>query len=63
MKMKGLLIGSIAGGVVIYIVGYVFWGMVFADFFAANTGSAEGVPREMEIIWASALAPCFMPHW
>ncbi len=55
MNMKRLLIGSIAGGVALYILGYVFWAMVFADFFAANAGSAEGVPRETEIIWASAL--------
>ena len=55
MNMKRLLIGSIAGGVALYILGYVFWAIVFADFFAANTGSAEGVPRETDIIWASAL--------
>jgi len=53
--MKRLLIGSIAGGVAIYILGYVFWEMVFADFFAANAGSAEGVPREEVILWASGL--------
>ena len=50
-----MLIGSIVGGVTLYILGYVFWGMVFADFFAANAGSAEGVPRETEILWASGL--------
>jgi hypothetical protein len=53
--MKRLLIGSIAGGVALYILGYVFWGTLFADFFAANAGSAEGVPRETEILWASGL--------
>ena len=59
MNMKRLLIGSIAGGVVMYIVGYVFWGMIFADFFADNAGSAEGVPRETVIIWAAALGTLF----
>ena len=59
MNMKRLLIGSIAGGIAIYIVGYVFWGMIFADFFAANAGSAEGVPRETAILWASALGTLF----
>jgi hypothetical protein len=55
MNMKRLLIGSIAGGVALYILGYLMWGMVFADFFAANAGSAEGVPREEVILWASLL--------
>lgn len=55
MNMKRLLIGSIVGGVAIYILGYVIWEVVFADFFAANAGSAEGVPREAEIYWASGL--------
>ena len=63
MNIKRLLIGSIAGGVVMYIVGNVFWGMIFADFFADffadNAGSAEGVPRETVIIWAAALGNLF----
>ena len=33
--------------------------MIFADFFADNAGSVEGVPRETVIIWASALGILF----
>jgi hypothetical protein len=55
MNMKRLAIGSIVGAVVIYIMGIVIWGMLFTDFFAANAGSAEGVPREAEILWAVGL--------
>jgi hypothetical protein len=59
MNMKRLTIGSIAGLVILYIVGVVFWEMIFADFFAANAGTAEGVDREEEIIWATALGTLF----
>ena len=55
MNMKRVTIGSITGLVVIYILGIVFWQMLFTDFFAANAGSAEGVMRETPIIWAAAL--------
>lgn len=55
MNMKRLSIGSITGLVVLYVVGIVFWEMLFADFFTANAGTAEGVQREEQIIWAIAL--------
>jgi hypothetical protein len=55
MNMKRLAIGSIAGAVVMYIMGIVIWEMLFADFFAANAGSAQGVPREAPILWAVGL--------
>lgn len=59
MDMKRLVIGTIAGAVVMYLVGIAFWGTLFADFFAANAGSAEGVNRAEEIVWASALGTLF----
>lgn len=59
MNTKRLAIGSIAGLVAVYIVGVVFWQLVFADFFAANAGSAEGVNRETPIIWAVGLGSLF----
>jgi hypothetical protein len=59
MNMKRLTIGSIVGLVALYIIGVVFWEMIFADFFAANAGSAEGVDREQKIIWAVALGTLF----
>jgi hypothetical protein len=41
-----LLLGSVVGAVVLTLVGYLAYGVVFADFFANNGGSATGVPRE-----------------
>ncbi len=55
MDTKRLIIGTIVGGIVLYILGYVIWEMVFADFFAANAGSATGVFRDNPVIWALAL--------
>jgi hypothetical protein len=59
MNMKRLAIGGIAGAIVMYIMGMVIWEMLFADFFAANAGSAQGVPREAPIVWAVGLGTLF----
>ncbi len=50
---KRLIIGSVVGAAVLYALGIVFWGMLFAEFFFDNTGSATGVPREEAILWAA----------
>ena len=52
MDSKRLIIGTIVGGIVLYIVGYLFWGMMFADFFESNAGSASGVNRDPQLIWS-----------
>jgi hypothetical protein len=41
-------------------VGYLIWGLVFADFFAANAGSATGVARDATLQWAIALGSLFL---
>ncbi len=55
MDTKRLVIGTLAGGITMYFVGNLIWGMAFADFFAANRGSATGVAREAGLVWAVAL--------
>ncbi len=55
MDTKRLIIGTIVGGIALYVLGYVIWEMVFADFFAANVGSATGVARDEPLLWAIAL--------
>lgn len=52
MNMKRLVIGSVVGTIVLYLLGMLFWQMLFADFFDANAGSAIGVDREAPILWA-----------
>ena len=46
--MSGKAFGGavVAGWVVSFLLGYLLWGMLFADFFANNMGSATGVLKE-----------------
>ena len=56
MDAKRLMVGTLVGGVVLYAVGYVIFTRAFADFYAANAGSATGVDRGGDLFWALALA-------
>ncbi len=55
MDTKRLAIGTLVGGITLHVVGYLIWGVLFADFFAANAGSATGVPRDQRLQWAIAV--------
>ena len=55
MDTKRLTIGTLVGGVVLYAVGYLIFVKAFGSFYAANAGSATGVDRANELIWAVAL--------
>ena len=46
MTLQRLLIGTLVGGIVLFFAGYLIFGIVFADFFAQNAGTATGVPKE-----------------
>lgn len=47
MKLRILLAG-IAAGVVYFLLGWIIYGMLAADFFANNVGSATGVMKTNE---------------
>ncbi len=55
MDTKRFLIGTLVGGITMYIVGYLIFTLAFGDFYAANTGSATGVARETSLVWAVVL--------
>ncbi len=55
MDIKRLVIGTVAGGIALFILGYVIWNMLFTDFFAANAGSATGVVKDPQVMWAIAV--------
>lgn len=56
MNIKRLVIGTIVGGVVIFLLGYLIWDMIFAGFFEANQiPAATALDRETYLIWAEAL--------
>jgi hypothetical protein len=52
MNAKQLAVGIIVGTLVSMIVGYVIWDVLVADFFASNMGSATGVMRDTQLLWA-----------
>ncbi len=52
MNAKKFLIGGIAGGVVYFLLGYLFYGTLFMNFFKDNAGTATGAQRAMDqMIW------------
>jgi hypothetical protein len=55
MDTKRLLTGTVVGAVVLYALGYLFWGVLFVSFFEGQAGWATGLPREDTILWASAV--------
>jgi uncharacterized membrane protein len=52
---KRFLAGTIVGGIVLYVVGYLIFSMAFASFYAANAGTASGADRPAELTWAVVL--------
>ena len=55
MDIKRFIIGTVVGSIALYILGYLIWGLAFAEFYAANAGSATGVERDPPLMWAIAL--------
>lgn len=56
MDTKRLLIGTLVGGIALFATGYLIFDLTFANFYAANVGSATGVHRDTQLVWALALA-------
>lgn len=46
MTLQRLAIGTVVGGLVLFLLGYLVYGVLFASFFATNVGTATGVTRE-----------------
>lgn len=55
MNTKQWVLGSVIGAVVLFAVGYVLFDLLLGDFYAANSGSATGVMRDTQILWAVAV--------
>ena len=45
MTTQKLLIGTVVGWVVLFFLGYLIFGILMADFFRANAGTATGVEK------------------
>jgi hypothetical protein len=55
MDTRRLLIGTLVGGIAMYVLGYLIFEAAFGGFYAANVGSASGVTREASLQWAVVL--------
>jgi len=55
MDAKRFVTGTLVGGLTLYATGYLIFLVMFASFYAANEGSATGVDRGGELVWAVAL--------
>jgi hypothetical protein len=45
MTTQKLLVGTIVGWVVLFFLGYLIFGILMADFYRANAGTATGVEK------------------
>ncbi len=52
MSTNKILVTGLIAGVVHFFLGFLIWGVLLADFFAANSGKATGVSREEPVFWA-----------
>lgn len=55
MDTKRFAAGTLVGGTILYAAGYLIFDLAFASFYAANAGSATGVARDPQLVWAVAL--------
>lgn len=51
MDTKKFLTGTVVGGITYFFLGYLFYGLLFEDYFNANLGSATGVFKADDLIW------------
>ena len=55
MDTRRILLGTLVGGVAMYVFGYLIFELAFGGFYARNVGSATGVLRDTPLQWAVAL--------
>jgi hypothetical protein len=52
MDSKKFLIGTLAGGITLFLLGYLFYGLALADFFTKHSITPAGAMKSMnDIIW------------
>lgn len=52
MDVKRFLTGTVVGGIVLFVLGWLIWMVIFAGFFEGQVGSAVGVPKDAPVWWA-----------
>ena len=52
MDSKKRIMATLAGFVILFLLGWLLYGMLLMDFYQANSGTVSGVMREeSEMIW------------
>jgi hypothetical protein len=52
MNMKKFLLGTLAGGIAFFFVGYLFYGMALAGFYTEHMASPAAMRMEAIVWWA-----------
>jgi hypothetical protein len=55
MNANKLVLPAIAGGVVMFLLGWLIWGVLLMDFFASQSSSISSVMRNPPVFWAIGL--------
>jgi hypothetical protein len=56
MSTSKILIAGLVTGVVAFLLGWLFYGILLMDFFESNAGNATGVSRGESMIWWALIA-------
>lgn len=60
MNTNRILLSGIAGGVVYFLLGFLFYGALLVKFFEANAGTAQGAMKTNPTWWALILGNLFI---
>lgn len=61
MTAKSRILATIVGFVVLFMLGWLFYGLLLMDFYEANTGSATNVARaEEDMVWWALILGNFL---
>ena len=47
--MKKMIMGTVAGAVAFFLLGFLLYAVILGGFYEANLGSATGVMRELPV--------------
>ena len=54
--MKKMIMGTVAGAVAFFLLGFLLYAVILGGFYEANLGSATGVMRELPVWWAMLIS-------
>jgi hypothetical protein len=55
MNTNKFIMGTVAGGITFFLVGFIIYGLALMSFFEAHAGSATGVAKVDMVWWALIL--------